>query len=118
VPWVPADEHFTIEDDGLEQPWRGRVWMNPPYSRATPWVRRFIEHGHGIALVGHAKSNWHPELWAAADACAMPFRYFDFVGGSIFMPVWFAAFGRECVKALSRVGVVRVRAPARSARSC
>ena len=107
VPWIPADRHYTREDDGLSQPWTGRVWMNPPYSQATPWVRRFIEHRHGIALVGHAKSNWHPELWAAADGCAYPFSYFDFVGGSVFMPVWFAAFGPECVEALSRVGIVR-----------
>ena len=110
VPWVPADSFYTLADDGLTKPWHGRVWMNPPYSQATAWVRRFIDHGHGVALVGHAKSAWHPELWAKADACAMPFHYFDFVGGSIFMPVWFAAFGPECVEALSRVGVVRTRA--------
>lgn len=110
VPWIPAERYYTLEDDGLSKPWTGRVWMNPPYSKTTPWVRRFIEHGHGIALVMHAKSAWHPALWAAADACAMPFAYADFVGGSVFMPVWYAAFGDECVEALSRVGVVRVRA--------
>lgn len=109
VPWIPCARYFTKEDDGLSQPWEGRVWMNPPYSAATSWVKRFISHGHGVALVGHAKSAWHPELWAAADACAMPFEYFDFVGGSIFMPVWFAAFGDECVEALHRVGVVRIK---------
>lgn len=107
VPWIPADRIYTPEDDGLAQPWTGRVWMNPPYSDATPWVRRFIDHRHGIALVGHAKSAWHPALWAAADAVALPFTYFDFVGGSVFMPVWFAAFGPECVEALARVGTVR-----------
>lgn len=110
VPWLPAARYFTKADDGLSQPWEGRVWMNPPYSQATAWVRRFIEHRHGVALVGHAKSAWHPLLWAEADACAYPFSYFDFVGGSIFMPVWFVAFGEECVEALHRVGVVRTRA--------
>jgi len=112
VPWVPADRFFTMEDDGLSQPWSGRVWMNPPYSAATVWVRRFIEHRHGIALVGHAKSAWHPLLWAEADAVAFPFRYFDFVGGSVSLPVWFAAFGDECAEALSRVGAVRLRSAA------
>lgn len=109
VPWIPATRYLTVEDDGLSQPWEGRVWMNPPYSQATDWVTRFIAHRHGVALVGHAKSNWHPRLWEAADAVAFPFSYFDFVGGSIFMPVWFAAFGRECAEALRNVGVVRVR---------
>jgi DNA N-6-adenine-methyltransferase (Dam) len=101
VPWIPAHRFLTVEDDGLAQPWEGRVWMNPPYSQATAWVHRFIEHHHGIALVGHAKSAWHPVLWAQADAVAFPFSYFDFVGGSIMLPVWFAAFGEECAKALS-----------------
>jgi hypothetical protein len=110
VPWIPAKRYLTKKEDGLSQPWEGRVWMNPPYSQATAWVRRFIDHGHGVALVGHAKSAWHPELWAKADGCAYPFAYFNFVGGSIFMPVWFAAFGEECVEALGRVGVVRMRA--------
>lgn len=117
VPWVPAARYFTLADDGLSQPWEGRVWMNPPYSNATPWVRRFIEHANGICLVGHAKSAWHPELWAAADACAIPRYYFDFVGGSIFMPVWFAAFGDECVGALHNIGVTRIRSEGGAGRS-
>lgn len=107
VPWLPADHYYTQADNGLTQPWTGRVWMNPPYSAATAWVSKFIEHRHGVALVGHAKSAWHPRLWAEADAVAVPFEFFDFVGGSVWLPVWFAAFGAECVEAIGRVGVVR-----------
>ena len=107
IPWIPAARYFTKEDDGLAQEWTGRVWMNPPYSAATAWVRKFIAHGNGVALVGHAKSAWHNLLWAEADGAVVPFEYFDFVGGSIFMPVWFAAFGAESVEAISRLGVVR-----------
>lgn len=30
---VQATRYFTKEDDGLVQPWAGRVWMNHPFSR-------------------------------------------------------------------------------------
>jgi hypothetical protein len=108
-PWethVPATRKFTKADDGLTQPWEGRVWMNPPYSNATPWVRKFIEHAHGICLVPHAKSGWHRELWDAADGICDR-EAFAFDGGWPFLPVFFAAFGDECVAALEGLGRVR-----------
>lgn len=38
---VKAAQIFTPEDNGLEQQWDGRVWMNPPY--AQPLVTHFCE---------------------------------------------------------------------------
>lgn len=32
---VGAAYHYTLENDGLRQPWRGNVWCNPPYGRHT-----------------------------------------------------------------------------------
>jgi hypothetical protein len=112
LPWIPAARSYSMADDGLTAPWSGRVWMNPPYSNASPWVRRFINHAHGIALVGWAKSNWTCDLWASADALAIPpgLGSFKFANKSVWIPVYFAAFGRECCAALANVGVVRVRA--------
>jgi phage N-6-adenine-methyltransferase len=41
---VPATTCYTIEDDGLSQPWAGRVYMNPPYGRVIgAWVERLTE---------------------------------------------------------------------------
>ncbi len=36
---VKATIYYTIEDNGLNQEWRGNVWMNPPYSQ--PLVTQF-----------------------------------------------------------------------------
>ena len=107
-PQVPADRYFTMADDGLASDWHGRVWMNPPYSKPSPWVDWFMEHRHGVCLVPHSKGAWHCRLMADADVIVIPPKYFDFVGGGIFLPVFFAAYGSECVEAASTLGAARV----------
>lgn len=35
---------YTKEQDGLAQPWTGRVWCNPPYGREIgKWVKKAFE---------------------------------------------------------------------------
>ena len=35
---------YTPEQDGLNQPWVGRCWMNPPYGRGIEhWVKKATE---------------------------------------------------------------------------
>jgi hypothetical protein len=54
-PTVPATNHFTKQDDGLTQPWHGRVYMNPPYgSEIHHWtskLRSEYESGKVTAAV-------------------------------------------------------------------
>jgi len=38
---VGADTYYTKENSGLEQPWEGRVWLNPPYT--SDLVTRFAD---------------------------------------------------------------------------
>lgn len=47
---VQADRYFTISDDGLAQPWAGRVFMNPPFGRdgSPAFVEKLLaEHDAG-----------------------------------------------------------------------
>ena len=50
--WVPAKDVYTKADDGLNKPWHGRVWLNPPYGRETPkWLDKMAKHNNGVALI-------------------------------------------------------------------
>jgi hypothetical protein len=43
--WVdpcPASFGHVPLVNGLAVPWRGRVYCNPPYSRLSPWVTKFL----------------------------------------------------------------------------
>lgn len=36
-----CNRYYSLEEDGLRQPWIGRVWCNPPYGRDTPrWLAK------------------------------------------------------------------------------
>jgi phage N-6-adenine-methyltransferase len=62
---------LTIEDNGLEGVWGGRIWCNPPYGAQTRiWMRRMARHGNGIALIPpRMGSVWfQQEVLDTADA--------------------------------------------------
>jgi len=111
VEWVPARRFYTQADDGLTAPWRGRVWMNPPYSLPAPWITKFIAHGYGICLVPASNGKWFHDLWATADGLALvdrtALKFVNGTGGGIPIRVVLAAFGNDCVTAIRRLSVVR-----------
>ena len=68
---IGADEYYTQDNDGLNKQWKGKTWMNPPYSKEL--IPRFIskltyhvKNGdiiESIVLVNNATdTTWFKEL--------------------------------------------------------
>lgn len=53
MPWPTATVMYKPSEDGLLKPWRGRIWLNPPYASTeiTKWMKRMSLYNNGIALV-------------------------------------------------------------------
>lgn len=68
--WTGASTAYTADHDGLNQPWTGRVWLNPPYSEVEPWMARLATHGTGTALVFARTETrwWMRHVWPHAHA--------------------------------------------------
>lgn len=50
---VRASSFYTIDEDGLTQPWNGRVWMNPPYGNAVGlFVSKLVESYNDGSVTG------------------------------------------------------------------
>jgi hypothetical protein len=73
---VRATHYFTAQDDGLTQPWYGRVFLNPPYGKVSGkssqdiWSRKIIDEFHSgrvhaaILLVNACIGDrWFNRLW-------------------------------------------------------
>lgn len=60
-----------ISERSLERDWHGFVWMNPPYggrNGLVPWMKKFIDHGNGIALVpDRTSAPWFQGFWPHVD---------------------------------------------------
>lgn len=75
--WILARRFFTIEDDGLTEPWNGNIFLNPPYGRNENhksnqgvWTAKLLEEygafrvNQAILLVNATPDRqWFHELW-------------------------------------------------------
>lgn len=117
VPWIPARRHFSRADDGLAQPWAGRVWLNPPYGREIgKWLARLAAHGDGLALVfPRTDTAWFQEATRTATAACFIAGRLRFIGpdgeraragagaGSLLL-----AWGLSCALALAHADLGRI----------
>lgn len=72
MPWRTATTTYFLPDhNGLEEPWYGRVFCNPPYGpNVGDWARRMSKHGNGIMLIfARTETNtWQQDIFPFADA--------------------------------------------------
>lgn len=70
-PFDTADTHIYLPQNGLEEEWWGRVWLNPPYGRETgKWLQKLQCHGCGTAII-FARTDtkvFFEHVWDAASA--------------------------------------------------
>ncbi len=110
TPWISAAEFVTSRS--LEMPWRGLVWMNPPFgprNGIVPWLRKFFEHGRGIALTpDRTSAPWWQQFAPCADAIlfvAPKIKFIDATGQPGRSPAQgttLMAAGQDAVAALRR----------------
>lgn len=120
--FVKAKRYYTIDDDGINQDWKGVVWLNPPYGSGI--VDRFAEKlvgslegiSHCIALVNNAtETKWFQLLANHSSAICFPatrIRFLDSTGepkgsplqGQVFF--YFGPSAESFLKVFNRFGFV------------
>ena len=83
---VQASHYYTVEMNGLEKPWFGCVWMNPPYS--SDKIGAFIDklvaerpnYDSAIVLVNNAtETAWFTKMIGIASAVCFPHGRIKFI---------------------------------------
>jgi hypothetical protein len=67
-----AEERYT--ERGLQRPWYGTVWLNPPFSDKGPWFERLVNHierdlvDAAVAVSSPPTSSaWFQDCFSTAD---------------------------------------------------
>lgn len=101
---VQATRYFTKEMNGLELPWSGTIWLNPPYAGdliglfAAKMRNEWRAHNisAAIVLVNNAtETGWFADFIACASAIVFPqsrIKFIDIEGNATGAPLQGQAF--------------------------
>jgi hypothetical protein len=90
IPNVPAARHYTAQDNGLMQPWEGRVFLNPPFGPGVEvWFSKLFQErvaGRTMEAIVLWKSATETAAWKTLTALScrlcFPSARIRFVGPS------------------------------------
>jgi ParB family chromosome partitioning protein len=78
---VGAKRFYSLEDNGLERVWTGRVWLNPPYAEGlvAQFTKKLVVHvlagevREAIVLVNNAtETGWFQEMLSVSSGVCFP----------------------------------------------
>lgn len=115
-PWPTARRHLTVIDNGLIQPWDGRVFLNPPYSTSVigRWLARMADHDRGVALIFARTETdaFSRSVWERASALLFMRGRINFhlvdgrrAQGNAGAPTVLCAYGRRDADVLALCGI-------------
>lgn len=100
--WIQATTYYTFRDNGLEQPWQGRLWLNPPYgAQVGQWIGKAAQAldtgavSQAVLLVRPSPgSSWYQALSSRFPCCLTHkrIRFIDASGQEQTSPVHGNAF--------------------------
>lgn len=109
-PWATASTQWT--QNGLDVPWTGFVWCNPPFGpHVGKWLSRLAEHGNGIGLcAARTESRWFRDaVWNQATSIlflySRPYFHHPITGkkstNNSGVPICLVGYGSEAYNRLS-----------------
>ena len=124
---VRADLFYTVDDNGLDKEWSGKVWMNPPYTARVinTFISKLVDHykdgdiTDAIVLTNNnTDTSWFHEAANTASAVCFTAGRINFLkrDGSRSSPTngqSFIYFGKDIEKfksVFSKHGIVMVKA--------
>lgn len=114
MPWQTAKNRYTEKDNGLIQPWYGRVWMNPPYGvELERWLKKMTTHLNGVGFVFARTETKAFQQWVFPYVDSMLFlagrvkfyRPDGTIGDSSTAPSILLAYGDKNVECLESCGI-------------
>ena len=94
-----ARESYILTDgqDGLEMPWFGHVWINPPYSSVAKWVDRAINDKDAksitMLLANRTDTRWFSRLFPVLSSLTFIRGRISFLSQDTMKPTTGTPFG-------------------------